>query len=394
MDSGRPHLAVLVYDFSASGVVRNALRIAAQAAAKGLETELWTMRAQGPLASEIPENVRVVEVALGAVGAHGLKRGLVNLFATPRLSRLIKDRRPHVILSGGNHFHFATGWAYRFAGRPRDVRFIGRASNAAPRLGRRRDLIGELANRVDALKYAGMHRVIAVSRELADSLTTRLGIPADRVTVIPNGVDVAHIAGMARQSLNHPWFAADQPPVVISAGRLTKQKNYPLLVEAFARARQQCHMRLVILGEGKISVKDSLLRQAASLGVAADVQLLGFVPNPMQFFARAKLFVLSSLWEGSSNVLLEALACGCPVVATDCPTGVREILNGGVGEIVPTGDAQSLSAAILRGIDANIDRGSLVDHARCFELRTTLARYVDLAASEASLANRQEFRAK
>jgi glycosyltransferase involved in cell wall biosynthesis len=114
----------------------------------------------------------------------------------------------------------------------------------------------------------------------------------------------------------------------------------------------------------------------------------------MQFFARAKLFVLSSLWEGSSNVLLEALACGCPVVATDCPTGVREILNGGVGEIVPTGDAQSLSAAILRGIDANIDRGSLVDHARCFELRTTLARYVDLAASEASLANRQEFRAK
>src|SRR5687768_10870555 len=164
MDNSRSDLALLVFDFSASGVARNAIRIAARAATLGVKTELWAMRDEGPFRIEVPGDVKVVVIGRGPIRAHGLRRGFANLMAVPQLSELIKKRRPRVLLSAGNHFHFAAGFAYRFAGSPSEVRFIGRASNATPRLGRKQTLFGELANRLDALKYRGMHQIIAVSR--------------------------------------------------------------------------------------------------------------------------------------------------------------------------------------------------------------------------------------
>jgi glycosyltransferase involved in cell wall biosynthesis len=287
------------------------------------------------------------------------------------------------LLSAGNHFHFAASLAYRLAGRPSSVRFIGRASNATPRLGRQDSFLGALANRVDAMKYSGMHRIVAVSRELADDLILRLRIPPERVSVIPNGIDVAQIARMAAEPLDDHWFAPDAPPVIISAGRLSKQKNYPLLIEAFARVRRQRPARLIVLGEGTRGARDLLLRQSRSLGVADDVRLPGYEPNPMRYFARARAFVLSSLWEGASNVLLEALACGCPVIATDCPTGVRELLEDGkAGEIVPTGDAKALAEAMIRSLSIRGDEKLLRSNAGRFRLENTLSSYLELISSE------------
>ena len=287
MDGSQPQLAILVYDFSATGVVRNAVRIAGHASAAGIKSELWTMRGEGPFRALVPGEVRVVEISRGPAGARGLGRGFANLAAVPRLSKFIAKRRPRILLSAGNHFHFAASLAYRLAGRPSSVRFIGRASNATPRLGRHDNFLGALANRLDAMKYSGMHRIVAVSRELADDLILRLRIPPERVSVIPNGIDVAQIARMAAEPLDDHWFAPDAPPVIISAGRLSKQKNYPLLIEAFARVRRQRPARLIVLGEGTRGARDLLLRQSRSLGVADDVRLPGYEPNPMRYFARA-----------------------------------------------------------------------------------------------------------
>jgi glycosyltransferase involved in cell wall biosynthesis len=383
MDGSQPQLAILVYDFSATGVVRNAVRIAGHASAAGIESELWTMRGDGPFRALVPGDVRVVEICRGPAGARGLGRGFANLAAVPRLSKFIAQRSPRILLSAGNHFHFAAGLAYRLAGSPSSVRFIGRASNATPRLGRHDNVLGKLANRLDAMKYSGMHRIVAVSRELADDLILRLRIPPERVSVIPNGIDAAQIARMAAEPLDDHWFAPDAPPVIISAGRLSKQKNYPLLIDAFARVRRQRPARLVVLGEGPRGARDLLLRQARSLGVADDVRLPGYEANPMRYFARARAFVLSSLWEGASNVLLEALACGCPVIATDCPTGVRELLEDGkAGEIVPTGDAAALAEAIIRVLSIRGDEKLLRNNAGRFQLENTLSSYLELISSE------------
>src|SRR5690606_37626457 len=134
------------------------------------------------------------------------------------------------------------------------------------------------------------------------------------------------------------------PPVLVAAGRLVPQKNFPLLLAAFAQLRAQRPARLLILGEGR--ERPRLEAAAHELGIAADVALPGHVDNPYAAYARASLFVLSSDWEGLPTVLIEALACGCPIVATDCPSGPAEILQGGrYGSLVPMGDAAALAQA-------------------------------------------------
>ena len=262
-----------------------------------------------------------------------------------------------------------------------------RASNAAPRLGRSVPLLGVLADRVDGLKYIEMHRIIAVSRELAGDLHARLGVPEDVIRVIANGVDVAGIQRLAECPLNDPWFAPGLPPVVVAAGRLSRQKNYPLLLEAFARLRRTRPARLVVMGDGAPAARQALAAAAARRGIADDVRLPGFEANPMRYFARAGLFVLSSRWEGASNALLEALACGCPVVAVDCPCGVREQLDGGrIGPIVPNGDADALAGAMASRLDAPRGAEALQRHAAQFDQKLMLDSYVRLIQDEIAVA--------
>jgi len=226
-----------------------------------------------------------------------------------------------------------------------------------------------------------MERIIAVSHELADDLSADLGIARRRIAVVPNGVNLAAIAKQAGAPLDDPWFAAGAPPVIVSAGRLSHQKNYPHLLQAFARLRRERPARLVILGEGSPSARRKLLQLAARLGVADDLRLHGFDANPMRFFARASLFVLSSRWEGASNVLLEAMACGCPVVATDCPTGVREQLDGGrIGPLVAVDDDEALARAMAQRLDAPRDSTRLIAHAATFSEERMLAAYDNLFA--------------
>ena len=368
-------LAILVHDLSATGVVRNALRIGGHMAARGLHYELWVVRAEGQFKTQVPPGVTLVQ--MGAARRH-LNRRLETLLAIPALARAIETRKPAVLLSAGNHFHLAASLAYARAGRPAHTRFMGRASNATPRVGPGLALI---ANRWDALKYRGMHKVIAVSLELAGNLETQLGIPAQNIAVIANGVDTAGVRRLAQAALDDPWFAVGEPPVIVSAGRLSRQKNYALLLDAFARLRRSRPARLVILGDGPD--RGALLRQAARLGVMADVRLQGFEPNPMRYFARAGLFVLSSRWEGASNVILEALACGCPVVAVDCPAGIREQLDHGrVGSIVPPRDAEALAVAMALRLDAPRDRSMLQDYAASFDQAKMLDAYERLITSE------------
>ena len=132
--------------------------------------------------------------------------------------------------------------------------------------------------------------------------------------------------------------------MILSAGRLSAQKDFPTLIRAFATLRATREARLVILGgataDGKTEIRQQdLVALAEGLGVASDICLLGFMSNPYAYMARSKVFALSSAWEGFGNVLVEALACGCPVVSTDCPFGPAEILEGGrYGRLVQVGD--------------------------------------------------------
>jgi N-acetylgalactosamine-N,N'-diacetylbacillosaminyl-diphospho-undecaprenol 4-alpha-N-acetylgalactosaminyltransferase len=178
---------------------------------------------------------------------------------------------------------------------------------------------------------------------VGDDLVRNFGVQRSRIATIHNPVDVERI----RRNACAPAPCALPEKFIVAAGRLTKAKNFAVLIEAFAASGIDDH--LVILGEG--SEHEALQRLAAELGVADRVHMLGYVPNPHAIMARAEAFVSSSNAEGFPNALVEAMALGLPIIATDCPSGPAEILADEWGVLVRMNDAREMAFA-LRAMEA------------------------------------------
>jgi glycosyltransferase involved in cell wall biosynthesis len=184
------------------------------------------------------------------------------------------------------------------------------------------------------------------------------------------------VAERVAEPLDHPWAALGAPPLVLAVGRLAEVKDFPTLLRAFACVRAVRPARLVILGEGR--EREALEALAAGLGLGPDVLLMpGYDPNPLRWMARAAVLVSSSRWEGMPGVLIEAMAAGCPVVATDCPGGSAEILeHGRLGRLVPVGDDAAMAAAILATLAAAPDREALRARAGIFGAERAVEGYL------------------
>ena len=188
----------------------------------------------------------------------------------------------------------------------------------------------------------------------------------------------------ARAPLDHPWFMPGEPPVVLGAGRLGRQKDFPTLIRAFSLLHAGRRARLVILGGAREERRTAaeiaeLSALARSLGVADDVALPGPEANPFRFMARSAVFALSSAWEGFGNVLVEAMACGCPVVSTDCPSGPAEILEGGRwGRLAAVGDAGGMARALERTLDDPMAADALKMRAASFSVDRAADSYLQL----------------
>jgi glycosyltransferase involved in cell wall biosynthesis len=217
--------------------------------------------------------------------------------------------------------------------------------------------------------------VIAVSRGVADDLARLAGLPRERIAVIHSPVDAEAIRARAAEAAPDDWLAPGQPPVVLGVGRLAPAKDFATLLRAFALLRAQRPARLILLGEGPERTRLAVL--ARQLGVAQDVRLRGFEPNPFAFMARAGVLASSSRYEGLANVLREALVCRCPVVATDCPSGSAEALgDGALGQLVPVGDSRALAAALAQTLAAPPSREERERRARLVATEDGVERYL------------------
>ena len=304
----------------------------------GHAVDLVLVKREGAHLAAVPTGVRIVPL--------GTRHTYLSV---PALTRYLRQQRPDALLAAKDRA-IRTAVLARKLARVR-TRLVGRLGTT---------LSAALAGRGAVRRwfwFSGMRRfyphvdqIVAVSEGVAADVRAITGLDRDRVSVVHNPVWTPRLEALAREPLTHPWFTDSGAPVLLGAGRLTRQKDFATLLRAFARVRAGRPCRLVILGEGQL--RQSLAALAHELGVTSDVDLPGFVANPYAYMVRAQLFVLSSAWEGSPNVLTEALALGTPVVATDCPSGPREILDGGrYGELVPVGDAPALAAAIASTLD-------------------------------------------
>jgi glycosyltransferase involved in cell wall biosynthesis len=232
--------------------------------------------------------------------------------------------------------------------------------------------------------YSRLDALVAVSQGVAGELQAAMGREKRPIVVLPNPVVSDAFLEAASLPCPHPWLEATEP-CLVAIGRLTPQKDMATLLEAMALVRSRHKARLLILGDGPLRM--ALEQQRKRLGLDEVVQFVGFAAHPAAYLARARLFVLSSRWEGSPNALTEALALGCPVVATDCPHGPRELLrDGALGRLVPVGDVTTLAGAISTALGETVDRSALQQAVLPHHVLSASAGYrgllLDLAATK------------
>jgi len=236
--------------------------------------------------------------------------------------------------------------------------------------------------------YPRADAVVAVSEQVADDLLSRVKLRHDNINTIYNPVVDDALRRQAGEPLDHPWFTPGKAPVILGVGRLTEQKDFSTLMQAFANVRATREVKLVLLGEGRL--RSELQKLAGALGIEDDVDMPGFVDNPFRYMTRASLLVLPSEYEGLPGVLIQALACGCPVISTDCPGGSREILaDGEYGALVEIGDAQGMARAITTELDHPRAREALLQRAEDFTVERAVDEYLALLDRVVAVAARE-----
>ncbi len=357
-------IAVFVSFSGQGGVERMMVNLCEGMAGLGCRVDLLAIKAPPKAPAALPPDVHVIKL--------GAKHTLSSIGP---LVRYLKRERPDALLAAKDRANKAAILARRIARVPsRVVVRMGTTVTAALR-GKSgvRQRLWYLPMR---MLYPLADEIVAVSNGVRKDLTAITGLPPGRIRVLPNPVISPRIMDLAREPVDHPWFREKDIPVILGVGRLTRQKDFPTLIKAFAKLPADSPCRLVILGEGRD--RESLLSLAGSLGVGERVDLPGFARNPWAYMARASLFVLSSAWEGSPNVLTEAMALGAPVVAADCPSGPREILQGGYyGKLAPVGDVEALAEAMRATLADPPDKAFVQEAVRDYTIETSARRYLE-----------------
>lgn len=330
-------ISLFIPNLQAGGAQRIAVTLANSFAARGLHTSLIVGEG-GVFQDLVAGDVNLIN--LGSSRTTGCIGGLI---------RHLIAVRPDILFSMMTHANIAAAVAHGLARAPSALVLSERISFRfpSPRFGDR------LAVKLMPLLYRRADLVAVVSKGMEAEVAEITGLPAERIATLHNPVlDSAFRKMISVEDPDiHLWLRAPkQGPVVLAVGRLYGQKDFETLVTAFARVRsRRPEARLVILGEGELRSELEALVETLDLGNA--VAMPGFAPNPYASMVRADLFVLSSKAEGLPGVLIQAMACGLPVVSTDCPTGPREILEDGKwGELVPVGDVEALANAIDRAV--------------------------------------------
>ncbi len=366
---GAQPLALFLPNLQGGGAERVMVMLANGFAERGLAVDLVLARVEGPCLADVGPRVRVVDLGGRRVAA-----------SLPALVRYLRHERPQALLSALNHAN-VVAVAARVLACSRTRLVVSEHNNLSVAAQAQHSIAARVVLAAMRWTYRRAEGVVAVSRGVADDLARWAALPRPRIDVIYNPVVTPALAARAALPPSHAWFADGGAPIVVAVGRLTAQKDFVTLLRAFARLRAERPCRLAILGEG--DERAVLAALVAELGLQDSVTLPGFVDNPHAWMRHAALFVLSSAWEGLGNALIEAMACGTPVVSTDCPSGPAEILEGGRwGRLVPVGDATALARAMVATLD-DVERPDVAARAAAFGVDRAVDAYLRVLGATA-----------
>jgi glycosyltransferase involved in cell wall biosynthesis len=343
-------IAIVLPSLAGGGAERVVLSLAKAFLTYRYRIDIVVMRAEGELLGLLPGEARLVEL------------GCERFRSVPvAFARYLRKERPDVVIANMWPLTVMCVIGHRLARSRSRIAVVEHVSFASvPRYQGWRNRAFLRSTLMLSCRLA--HVRIAVSGGAADDLARLADFRRDRIEVIHNPIEIS-----ASPNADDPkdiWEGA-QGKRVLSVGRLMRQKNQSLLLEAFSRVIRKTDARLVILGEGPL--RGTLEQKIAELKLERAVKLPGFMINPAPTYTSADLFVLCSDYEGFGNVIVEALACGVPVVSTDCPSGPREILRDGeFGALVPCGDPDALADAVLQALASDHDTGKLKNRALDF----------------------------
>ncbi|WP_290649465.1 glycosyltransferase [Aquisalimonas sp.] len=361
MTTDRPHIAVFLATSGHSGVDRVMGNLIPEMARQGAKVDLLKVDRHGPYLRDVPAGVRIIEL-----GSRHANTSLLPLI------RYLRRERPEALLSDKDRVNRTAIWARSIARVP--VRHVVRLGTTVSLNLKGKNRLERWAQRFSIRHfYRRAHHIIAPSQGVADDLVAAFDVPLDRIKVLKSPVLTPEMEALAKAQPALPW--TDQSPFVLGVGHLCPRKDFATLVRAVARVREQRPCRLVILGDGR--ERNDLLELARAHRLGDDLYMPGFSANPYSYMRKAGVLVLTSRWEGLPVVIAEGLALGTPVVATDCPSGPREILgDGAFGILAPMGDADAVASGILESLAHPPASATLRGAVQGYEVTTSTREYL------------------
>jgi glycosyltransferase involved in cell wall biosynthesis len=333
-----------LYGMDGGGAERHVLYLLQRLDRRRFSPRLYLKSMDGPYISRIPADVPVRFLYRNFEEERRALPYWKEIRLVMDLSRHLREHPPDLIYARMYSSAVVAGLAIRWGGHP--VPLVA-SEGIFPSVGIVPDLGRSASIRLFAVKKVQREIssvIVCPAAAMIEDSAAFYGCSPVKMRIIPNGVDIEAVDRVSGEAPSHPW-ATKEAPFVVAMGRLCPQKGFDVLLSAFAKvARDIPDVRLLVLGKGE--ERGRLLGMAVALGVRKRVDFPGWLPNPHAILSRAAVFVLSSRYEGFPNAVLEAMACGVPVVSTACPSGPREILDGGAGMLVPVDDSKAMADAL------------------------------------------------
>ena len=361
--SKRPIFLLLLPNLQAGGIQRVALNLGKGLQSKGATIHIIAAQIKGDLVKDIPEGIKLIDEPTRNI--------YQKIF---QLIRYIRKNKPTAILTTNPKLSLIAVFSKKVSFT--NTRVVISEHNDPILAAAFRKKQGSFTPhpRLKKFVYQQADAIIGISEGVANGLASSAGIARERIQVIHNPIVDERIKQLSKEKAKWPKTKYPRGAKMLAVGRLSDQKDFATLLQSFAILLQRLPAQLLILGEG--SQRSQLEQAMRKLNIEDSVSLMGYTKNPYAYMSSADVFISSSLWEGLPTVHVEALACGCQVVSTDCPSGPSEILaDGKYGKLVPVKQPEALADAVVQILSDPIPQKLLRERAEFFSIDRSTNKY-------------------